>query len=110
MIDCGSSDIYTREELEEAAVQVKCKFASFDGCELQNLRYAGDEAAGKENLDWLNSLDEGSEYTRIAEFLTDFHTVSDVQGAWEQDEDYKDYQWWLGWTEEDGWEVVSWGY
>ena len=110
VIDYGSSAAFSEEELEEAAVQIKCRFASFDGCELHNLRYAGDETDNEENLEWLNSLSDGTDFLHAAEFLTDFHTAPDAQGAWEPDEEYKDYQWWLGWTEEDGWEVVSMGY
>ena len=40
--DFGTSELYTQEELKEAAIQVKCQFASFAGCELHNVRYAGD--------------------------------------------------------------------
>lgn len=109
-IDYGTSGIYTREELEEAAIQVKCSFASFAGCELHSLHYAGDEANTEENLQWLNSLSDGAAYTQVAEFLTDFHTSPYAEGAWEPDEEYTDYQWWLGKNENGGWEVVSWGY
>ena len=108
-IDYGTSELYTQEELEEAALQVKCKFASFEGCELHSLRYAGDEANNEENLEWLNSF-EGAGYTKVVEFLTDFHSPVEGIGAWNLDEEYRDYQWWLGWTEEDGWTLVSWGY
>ena len=96
-IDYGTSQIYTLEELEEAGLQVKCKFASFEGCELHSLRYAGDEACSEENLNWINSLNENAGYIKVAEFLTDFHSPVEPAGAWETDEEYLDYQWWLGW-------------
>jgi D-alanyl-D-alanine carboxypeptidase len=44
------------------------------------------------------------------EFLTDFHSPVEAEGAWEPDHEYKDYQWWLGRTDDGGWEVVTWGY
>ena len=109
-IDYGTSEIYTAEELAEAAIQIKCTFASWKGCELHTLRYAGDEADNAKNLEWLNSHDENAEYTHAAEFLTDFHSPVEASGAWNPDQEYKDYQWWLGLTEDGTWEVVDWGY
>lgn len=109
-IDYGNSEIFTPEELQEAAIQIKCTFAPWEGCELHSLRYAGDEADNEENLDRLNSSGEGAEFTHVAEFLTDFHSPVEQSGAWEPDQEYKDYQWWLGRTEDGGWEVVDWGY
>ncbi len=109
-IDYGTSELYTSEELDAAAVLIKCKFASWAGLELHSLRYAGDEANSEENLEWLNSLGDGAAYTRVAEFLADFHSPAEGSGAWEPDYEYTDYQWWLGETEEDGWDIVSSGY
>lgn len=75
-----------------------------------HIRYAGDESDSEENRSWLSSLSDGKEYTHAVEFLMDFHTAEDLQGAWEPDYDYQDYQWWLAYTEDNGWEIVSWGY
>ena len=108
--DYGESDLYTTEELEEAAVQAKCEFATFEDCELHSLRYAGDECNTKENLDWLNSLDENANYTQVVELLTDFHSPVEGGGAWEVDTEMKDYQWWLAREEGKGWQLVTWGY
>ena len=109
-IDYGTSELYTQEDLEEAAIQIKCDFASWKGCELHSLRFAGDDACNKENLDWLNSLDENAGYTQVVEFLGSFHTPAEDSGAWEPDEEYEDYQWWLARSEDSGWEIVSTGY
>ena len=109
-IDYGTSEIFTPEELAEAAIQIKCTFAGWKGCELHSLRYVGDEADKEENLQWLNSLNEEAGYTHVAEFLTDFHSPVEAEGAWEPDQEYKDYQWWLGRTDDGGWEVVTSGY
>ncbi|MBQ6059362.1 MAG: hypothetical protein IJL39_04830 [Clostridia bacterium] len=107
-VDFGSSELYTKEELEAAALQVKCKFASFAGCELHSLRYAGDQCNSEENIAWANKLDEGKNFIQIVEFLTDFHTSE--SGAWEPNQEYTDYQWWLARTEAGGWQLLSWGY
>lgn len=110
-VDLGRSDLYTEKERNDAMLAVKRKFATFAGCELHGIRYAGDEACSEENLKWLNSLDEGAEYTQVAEFLTDFHSpVEDGPYAWERDMEYTDYQWWLARKEDGDWVLVSWGY
>lgn len=109
-IDYGSSELYSEEELKEAAVQIKCNFASWEGCELHNLRYAGDECNSEENIEWINSISEGADYTQICEFLSDFHSPVEASGAWEPDEEYTDYQWWLAKNENGGWDIVSFGY
>ena len=109
-ITLGDSALYTAEELNDAVLAVKCRFASLAGCELHAIRYAGDGQSTEENLRWLNSLAEGAEYTQLAEFLMDFHTAADIEGAWNPDTDYSDYPWWLARTADGGWEIVSWGY
>ena len=108
-VDYGTSKLYTEEELEEAAVQVKCKFASFEGCELHALRYAGDDCNSAENLAWLNGLDEGKDYVQAVEFLSDFHSFAEGGEAWEKDAEYTDWQWWLAREAGGGWQLVSWG-
>ena len=108
-IDYGTSAIYTQADLDEAIVQIKCRFAAF-GCELHSLTYAGDEAASAENLAWMNELDEGQGYTQVCEFLSSFHAPADAGGAWEPDAEYTDWQWWLARTGEGGWQVLTWGY
>ena len=120
-IELGSSSLYTQEELNAIVLLIREKFASFSGCELHGIRYAGDGADNEENLEWLNSLrevrsnippeDAGKQYVRVAEFLSDFHSpVEDGDYAWNQDTEYTDYQWWLGRLEDGRWEIVSWGY
>ena len=110
LADYGTSALYTQEELEKAVIRIKCLFASWAGCELHSIRYAGDEAQSEENLAWLNSLGGETEYTQAAQFLMDFHTAPDIAGAWEPDHEYEDYQWWLARNEDGDWDIVSWGY
>lgn len=110
----------TKEELNTAILLIKDKFATFAGCELHSIRYAGDDANNEKNLEWLNSLrevrsnippeDVGKQYVQVAEFRSNFHSpVEDGDYAWNQDMEYTDYQW-LGRLEDGGWEIVSWGY
>ncbi len=91
-------------------VQVKCRFAAWAGCELHSLRYAGDACSSAENIAWMNDLDEGKNYTQVVELLSDFHSPVDAYGAWAEDMEYTDYQWWLARTEDGGWQLLTWGY
>lgn len=109
-IDYGTSDLYTQEELEEAALKIKCEFATMEGCELHSLRYAGDECNTEENIKWLDSLSDGAKYTKVCEFLCDFHSPKEGGGALEADKEYEDYQWWLGFNEDGSWDLVTQGY
>ena len=108
--DFGNSGLYTREQLAEAAVQAKCEFATFAGCELHSLRYAGDECSTPENLAWMNSLDQGKNYTQVCELLADFHSPVQGGGAWEADKEYTSYQWWLARADDGGWQLLTFGY
>ena len=94
----------------EAVVQIKCRIATWEGCELHAIRYAGDENCTVENLNWLNGIGGNGSYTAVAKFLTDFHTPVEQAGAWEADTEYTDYEWWLARGEDSGWEIVSQGY
>ena len=44
-VDYGSSELYTREDLKAAVKLIEDEFASFTGCEMHALRYAGTCAA-----------------------------------------------------------------
>lgn len=110
-IDLGKSDIYSEKELNDAVIQIKCQYAFWQGCELENIRYAGDKAVNKENLRRVNSNDDNKMYKKIAEFFMDFRTLDEVKGTTlEPNHSYKDYQWWLGVNEDGGWDIVDQGY
>ena len=110
VIDYGRSALYTREELADAVSAIKTEFASFEGCELHSIRYAGDENCTEENLKWMNELNPDGNHVQVARFLSDFRTPKEQAGAWELDTEYTDWQWWLARSEDGGWEVLTWGY
>lgn len=109
-IDYASSDIYTNEQLDDAFIKVKCKFATMSNCELHSLRYAGDDCNTKENLDWLNTLIDDGSYVKIIEILSDFNTLDDGFSTLEPNKEYKDYQWWLAYKEDGSLDIVSFEY
>ena len=104
------SELYTHAELLDAAAQICREFDAWEGCELHSIRYAGDELCTKENLNWMNELNEEGNYTQVAAFLMDFHSPVAGGGAWEADKDYTDYEFWLARTENGAWELLTWGY
>ena len=109
-IDLTGSALYTEEELNDAMLAVKCKFAAWEGCELHAIRYAGDEANTEENLAWLNSLAEDAGYTQAVKFLMDFSTGEAPLKTLEPNHDYPGYEWWLARAADGDWEIVTFGY
>ena len=110
-IDYGTSEIYTEDELKDAVIQIKCKFAFWGDVDLKSIRYAGDEKATDEMLAKMNEINPDGKYTQGAEFLMDFHTPKEIgELTFNPDADYTDYQWWLARTADGGWEIVTFGY
>lgn len=111
MIDYKNSDLYTKEDMDEAIEIIKKHFSNWDGCKMHNIRYAGDECNSKENIKWMNELNPGKNYTQCIEFLMDYQSPKDATGtAWEPNTLYRDWQWYLARTSEGHWELVSNGY
>ena len=109
-IDLGNSELYTRQDVSDAAELVEEEFATWEGCQLYNIRYAGDECNTPDNVAWMNELAEGQDFVECIEFLSDFHSPVEGGGAWEADADYLDWQWWLARPEGGAWQLLTWGY
>ena len=110
LIDYGNSELYTREDMDEAISLIREIFSGWEGCELHAVRYAGDDCCNQETISWMNSLKPGSGYTQCIEFVSDFHSPLEDAGAWEPDMEYTDWQWWLARTDGGSWELLTWGY
>ena len=109
-IDYGTSDLFSGDDKIEAVDVIQAEFDTWDGCVLHSIRYAGDECMSEENLEWMNQLRGGQNYTECIEFLSDFHSPVENAGAWEPDTEYTDYQWWLARTDGGSWELLTNGY
>ncbi len=110
LIDYGYSELFTEQELYETVIQIKCKFAEWEGCELRCIYYAGDESSTEENVAYLNYVAEREDFTRAAEFLLDFRTPAETATTLDPDTEYTGYQWWYGFTEDGSFELVTRGY
>ena len=115
-VDYGTSEIYVETDMDSALDPILAEFSSWDGCVLKRLAYAGDEAVGAEELEYVNSLRaEGTEaFDQACVFVSDFHSPDAEKSkgtAWEPDTDYANWEWHLGRTGADGtWELLTWGY
>jgi D-alanyl-D-alanine carboxypeptidase len=115
-VDYGTSDVYEDSDIDSALDTIMAEFSTWNGCVMNRLAYAGDDACGTDEVEYANSLreDGADEFKQAIVFVTDFHTpdAKQVEGtAWEPDTDYNDYTWHLGRVDaEGGWTLLTWGY
>ncbi len=109
-INYGNSEIYSQEDMDEAISLIKQEFAGWEGCELHAIKYMTDSCNTADNIQWMNELNPGQNYTQCIRFLSDFHSPVEGGGAWEPDMEYKDWQWWLARPEGGKWDLLTWGY
>ena len=55
-IDYRESELYAKEELDDAIAVIEAEFSTWEGCELHSLTYGGDDACSEENVAWMNEL------------------------------------------------------
>lgn len=114
-IDYGASELYTQEDMDAAIALIEKEFKGWQGCELHSVSYAGDECQSADNVEWMNQLKEGQdisgpEYTQVIEFISDFHSPKSNAGAWNPDQEYTGWQWWLARSDGGKWQLLTWGY
>ena len=113
-VDNAVSSIYTDDDLREAADIVIMKISSWKGFELHSITYAGDEKCSKSNVDWLNEVDRNNggdgTFTQCVLFRTNFHSPKEDSGAWEPDNEYTGWQWWLAREGGGRWKLITWGF
>lgn len=118
-VDYGTSEVYVETDIDSALDVILAQFKTWDGCVMKHIAYAGDEACGAEELDYVNSLREADgvikePFDQALVLVTTFHSPSaeQVEGtAWEADTDYEGYTWHMGRTGADGaWKLMTWGY
>lgn len=115
-INYGTSSIYSEKDMDEAIEIIKDKFNTGDWreVELRSISYSSDEERDPDDLGWLRELAAANhiseDFTQCIKFETDFHTPENAPGCWNEDTDYKDFQWWLVRTGDGGWQLLSWGY
>ena len=62
----------------------------------------------------MNELEEANDavehFTQCIMFRSDFHSPKHGGGAWNEDTEYTDWQWWLARSENGEWKLMTWGY
>ena len=120
-IDYGSSELYSKKDMDAAIKVIKDEFGNWKGFELQRIYYSSDDECNEENIDWLNQIEKADDnkeaFTQCIMFYSDFHTPKRSYldqlidfSSFEEDEDYTAWQWWLARSEGGEWKIVTWGY
>ena len=114
-IDYGKSALYTKEEMDEAIGIIRQRFTEeqWKNCELHRIAYGTDEQCGADNLAWMNELrdaDAQEPFTRCIMFTSEFHSPRKNSGAFNTDEEYYGWQWWLARTDGGQWQIMTCGY
>lgn len=107
-IDYGTSDMYSKQDMDGALKLIKDKFYSWEGCKLYSISYAGDDFCERE-LDYCNTLaDDGVTYTDCIVFRMRFRSPIFGGGAWNPNCEY-DWSWYLARTDGGEWGLLTWG-
>ena len=107
-IDYGSSEIYSRKDMDEAITLIKDEFFSWDGCKLYSIYYTDDDFCQRE-IDYVNTLaDDGVVYTECIVFRTRFRSPVFGGGAWNANCEY-DWSWYFARTDGGEWDLLTWG-
>lgn len=107
-VDYGTSQIYSRQDMDEAVWLIKKQFNKWQGCKLYAISYT-DDAFCQRELDYCNTLaDEGVTYTQCIVFRMRFRSPILGGGAWNPNFVY-DWSWYLARTDGGDWELLTWG-
>lgn len=113
-IDYGNSALYSKEDMDAAIAVIRKEFDTWDGCELHSISYGSDDACSAENIKWMNELEAANDaqetFSQCILFKSDFHSPKNGGGAWNADQEYTDWQWWLARSEGGAWKLMTWGY
>lgn len=113
-IDYGNSSLYSKEDMDAAIRLIQKEFNTWDGCELHSISYMSDDECNAENIAWMNELEAANDakekFSQCIVFVSSFHSPKKGGGAWNPDEEYTDWQWWLARSENGEWKLMTWGY
>ena len=113
-IDYGSSELYTKEDMDEAIKLIQEEFSKWEGCELHSIAYTSDDDCNEDNIAWMNQLEAAGDaketFTQCIQFKSNFHSPKEGGGAWNPDQEYTDWGWWLARADGCKWKLMTWGY
>ncbi len=117
-VELGSSLEFTNADRQAAAEVILAEFAGWQGCVMHRLWYTSDEENNPDNIRWMNELAAANgpdpDFTEVIHFRSDFHspvsTDPEITGAWNPDEEYEDWGWWLARAASGEWRLMTWGW
>lgn len=113
-VDYDNSTFYSKKDMDAAIKLIEKEFSTWDGCELHSISYVSDDENSSENIEWMNQLEAANDakekFTQCIVFKSDFHSPKDGGDAWNPDEEYTDWQWWLARSDSGKWKLMTWGY
>lgn len=105
-VDIGSSELFSEQDRRDAADVIKKEFTHFEGCTLNSLTFAGDDACSKEAESPTYSDEKYDEYIV---FRSSFRSPKNGGGAWTADTEYT-WSWILARNGFTAWRLVNYGY
>ena len=113
-IDYGHSEIYSQEDMDAAIQLIKDEFSKWDGCELHKIAYSSDDECNADNIAWMNDLEAANDaketFSQCIMFTSEFHSPKIGGGAWNPDQEYTGWEWWLARSDGGPWKLMTWGY
>lgn len=102
LVDCGTSELYSEEDIRDAVSAVWERLRVWEGCELHRIAYSSDAVCTAENVEWMNrlgcSLWIPGGFTECIMLESDFHVEPDCE--------YTGYRWWLARRPGESWVLI----
>lgn len=114
-IDYKESDIYSKQDMDDAIDIIISEFTSWDGnCVLLSISYTSDECNSDDNISWMNtlvdSMDSPLDFTQCICFESDFSYPVNDNTPDANEIVCRNYQWYLARVDGSGWHLISFGY
>lgn len=116
VIDYGTSEHFTKPQMDAAIAVIKDRFLTWYGCEMHSIAYTSDERSASEYQYYAGSESRktGKNYVDGIVFISSFHSAAEDEeypgSGLNPDQEYIGWSWILLQTEEGQWELITWGY
>ena len=110
-IDYGNSALYSKNEMKEAIELIVSEVSEWDGCELCQVSYAGDQVS-MEALEYCNRLTMNQLNDECIVLKSSFSTSknSKLAGPFEPNSLYTVWMWYLARDNGRSWKIITYGY
>lgn len=109
-IDYGTSEKYSKEDIDSAIQVVFDEFRTWNGFEMYTIHYTGDENCDEDELEYCKSLNEEAGFVDCIVFKSSFRTAKNCDNGFNSDEIYSSFEWHLAREADGEWQLLTWGY